>query len=309
MIECPHCGTQNQPTHRYCGDCGKEIQRPCPSCKALMETNRSFCGNCGAALTGPDGPKWTIQDRRVIARLKGVMVGLSLPILYWLGLIIIGVVFEYDDMPWDATVLVLFFVMPIIVNIIIALRPSGVRAVLANDTFISQASREMVGFPSRVMRSSSPWSWLLVIFGVLTFCATGAVVTMLSAERSLASFVLTYLVIGAFVIPLLIFGLAIMRWALILSIWTFGRLAISAALRGLSGFVIGTLVAGAIAGLELVVADAVLGLYYVDDFVTLVFLVGSMLIGGGLMVAIAWISESFDRYLLWARYQDELQAK
>lgn len=64
-IQCPHCGTMNEPEAMFCASCGNPIgMATCPNCGAAIEPDADFCETCrhyirkdvcsfcGAKLTG-----------------------------------------------------------------------------------------------------------------------------------------------------------------------------------------------------------------------------------------------------------------
>ena len=64
-IQCPHCGTMNEPEAMFCASCGNPIgMATCPNCGAAIEPDADFCETCrhyirkdvcsfcGARLTG-----------------------------------------------------------------------------------------------------------------------------------------------------------------------------------------------------------------------------------------------------------------
>jgi len=50
---CANCGSENEPTRRFCRDCGHPLSPVCPGCGALNDPSDRFCGECGRALQGP----------------------------------------------------------------------------------------------------------------------------------------------------------------------------------------------------------------------------------------------------------------
>ena len=52
---CPHCGTDNPESARFCKNCGAAVRPPpeCPSCGATTSQDAKFCAMCGTALIGP----------------------------------------------------------------------------------------------------------------------------------------------------------------------------------------------------------------------------------------------------------------
>ena len=66
-VQCPHCGTVNDPDALFCASCGNPIgMTSCPNCGALVEPDADFCETCrhyirtdvcsfcGAHLTGQE---------------------------------------------------------------------------------------------------------------------------------------------------------------------------------------------------------------------------------------------------------------
>lgn len=50
---CPDCGAENAVSQRFCGACGKSLERTCPSCEQANPAGFRFCGACGASLGRP----------------------------------------------------------------------------------------------------------------------------------------------------------------------------------------------------------------------------------------------------------------
>jgi len=51
---CTSCGTENDPSRRFCRECGSPLRISCPSCGAANDPTDKFCGACGASLRGAD---------------------------------------------------------------------------------------------------------------------------------------------------------------------------------------------------------------------------------------------------------------
>lgn len=51
-IACPKCGTMNNTTMKFCGDCGNKLSTSvtCPHCGAEIPPGMKFCGECGKSL-------------------------------------------------------------------------------------------------------------------------------------------------------------------------------------------------------------------------------------------------------------------
>jgi hypothetical protein len=56
-VRCPNCDTGNEPTRKFCRECGTALSLPCPACGTANPPADKFCGECGAALAvaGPAG--------------------------------------------------------------------------------------------------------------------------------------------------------------------------------------------------------------------------------------------------------------
>ncbi len=50
MLTCANCGTQNDPSRKFCLECGQRLATECPSCGAANPGGAKFCGECGAGL-------------------------------------------------------------------------------------------------------------------------------------------------------------------------------------------------------------------------------------------------------------------
>lgn len=49
-INCPHCDAKINANAKFCGECGKSVQKefvPCISCEAMIPKDAKFCGECG----------------------------------------------------------------------------------------------------------------------------------------------------------------------------------------------------------------------------------------------------------------------
>ena len=47
---CSHCGADNPPNQKFCGECGTQLAAGCPNCGATNPPGQRFCGECGTAL-------------------------------------------------------------------------------------------------------------------------------------------------------------------------------------------------------------------------------------------------------------------
>ncbi len=50
MLTCANCGTQNDPSRKFCLECGQRLATECPACGAANPGGAKFCGECGAGL-------------------------------------------------------------------------------------------------------------------------------------------------------------------------------------------------------------------------------------------------------------------
>src|SRR6187397_1001959 len=50
-MTCPRCQVENDPSARFCEDCGARLEAACPSCGTPVTPGKKFCRSCGAALT------------------------------------------------------------------------------------------------------------------------------------------------------------------------------------------------------------------------------------------------------------------
>ncbi|HEX6867880.1 MAG TPA: adenylate/guanylate cyclase domain-containing protein, partial [Candidatus Limnocylindrales bacterium] len=50
MLTCSNCGTQNDPTRKFCLECGQRLALGCPACGAHNQPGAKFCGECGTNL-------------------------------------------------------------------------------------------------------------------------------------------------------------------------------------------------------------------------------------------------------------------
>src|SRR5947209_8562603 len=86
---CSHCGSENAPGRRFCGECGRPLAVVCPACGSANEAVR-FCGQCGSPLPGAEGsPQPAAEpsglqarpaptsERRVVSVLFADLVGFT----------------------------------------------------------------------------------------------------------------------------------------------------------------------------------------------------------------------------------------
>jgi class 3 adenylate cyclase/tetratricopeptide (TPR) repeat protein len=83
-LDCPACGTSNDSSRKFCGECGTPLAATCPSCGASNAPGVKFCGECGTdlraaspaagAVGGRDAPT---AERRVVSILFADLVGFT----------------------------------------------------------------------------------------------------------------------------------------------------------------------------------------------------------------------------------------
>ena len=85
MPTCSHCGAENPPGQKFCGDCGTALATVCSSCGSPNPPGKNFCGECGAALTAVPAPAATaasttagpVAERRLVSVLFADLVGFT----------------------------------------------------------------------------------------------------------------------------------------------------------------------------------------------------------------------------------------
>ncbi len=51
-MKCPRCGTENEPSAQFCGECGATVERKvCPRCGTANPAEAQFCEQCGVRIT------------------------------------------------------------------------------------------------------------------------------------------------------------------------------------------------------------------------------------------------------------------
>jgi class 3 adenylate cyclase/tetratricopeptide (TPR) repeat protein len=86
-MRCSACDTGNEPTRKYCRECGAPLALPCPACGTANPPSDKFCGECGTALAvaattappaaqGPAPPPAT-AERRLVSVLFVDLVGFT----------------------------------------------------------------------------------------------------------------------------------------------------------------------------------------------------------------------------------------
>ena len=49
-MRCPACDTGNEPSRKFCRECGAPLVLRCPACGTGNPPSDKFCGECGTAL-------------------------------------------------------------------------------------------------------------------------------------------------------------------------------------------------------------------------------------------------------------------
>ena len=55
-MNCPTCGSLNEPGRKFCGDCGTRLAAVCPSCGTPNSAGTKFCGECGTPMVAGAAP-------------------------------------------------------------------------------------------------------------------------------------------------------------------------------------------------------------------------------------------------------------
>jgi predicted ATPase/class 3 adenylate cyclase len=81
-MQCGACGTVNEASRKFCGECGSALSLPCPACGGSNTPGVKFCGECGAQLAGPVAAAPTereapASERRLVSVLFADLVGFT----------------------------------------------------------------------------------------------------------------------------------------------------------------------------------------------------------------------------------------
>ncbi|MGB9112561.1 MAG: zinc-ribbon domain-containing protein, partial [Acidimicrobiales bacterium] len=85
-MHCPSCGSENEDSARFCGDCGGPLALTCPNCGATASAGKRFCQQCGAPLGSTSAsfaasevraPAPPPSERRLISALFADLVGFT----------------------------------------------------------------------------------------------------------------------------------------------------------------------------------------------------------------------------------------
>ena len=68
-MECS-CKFQNPEGIKFCGKCGKNLERECSKCRYMNPSNFQFCGKCGSSIiegfdTAKDAPPTESERKHV----------------------------------------------------------------------------------------------------------------------------------------------------------------------------------------------------------------------------------------------------
>ena len=53
---CSSCGVENEPSAKFCSECGSPLARACPNCHSAVQSTAKFCSECGTTLAQPGPP-------------------------------------------------------------------------------------------------------------------------------------------------------------------------------------------------------------------------------------------------------------
>ncbi len=72
-MRCSHCGFENEPGRKFCGECGQSLSAICSVCGTANSPAAKFCGECGAALADQPRPR-VISGQGLAAGVRGEAV-------------------------------------------------------------------------------------------------------------------------------------------------------------------------------------------------------------------------------------------
>jgi class 3 adenylate cyclase len=79
-MQCPACGSENEVSRKFCGECGSTLAAVCGSCGASNSPGTKFCGECGTALGATPVHAARAEpaaERRLVSVLFGDLVGFT----------------------------------------------------------------------------------------------------------------------------------------------------------------------------------------------------------------------------------------
>src|SRR2546425_9207124 len=79
-MRCQACGTDNEGTRKFCGECGAPLALLCAECGSPNPPGTKFCGECGLplAVPVPEAPAAAaepVAERRLVSILFADLVG------------------------------------------------------------------------------------------------------------------------------------------------------------------------------------------------------------------------------------------
>jgi len=70
-MKCPECRFENHHTQKFCGECGKKLEKTCPSCGSNNLPQYKFCGECGCKLDIPsESPPKDLSFDEKLAKIQ-----------------------------------------------------------------------------------------------------------------------------------------------------------------------------------------------------------------------------------------------
>jgi class 3 adenylate cyclase len=81
-MRCSSCGTENEATRKFCGECGNPLAVVCAECGSANTPGVKFCGECGSSLVGespapPASAGAPAAERRLVSVLFADLVGFT----------------------------------------------------------------------------------------------------------------------------------------------------------------------------------------------------------------------------------------
>jgi class 3 adenylate cyclase/tetratricopeptide (TPR) repeat protein len=85
-LDCPNCGSSNEPGRKFCGECGTPLAAACPACGSANAPGVKFCGQCGVDLRAAAPPTNAAAvnvaaaptaERRLVSVLFADLVGFT----------------------------------------------------------------------------------------------------------------------------------------------------------------------------------------------------------------------------------------
>ena len=320
-IKCLACGFENKPDHRFCGECGSQIQKQCEPCGALMDLRYKVCGNCGAAFESPEPalqaevtpqkepepdiepavaplPKPSVEERKAVARVKAVIVtallSMGLFAVFWIQVSNTELVDELS------TVTLTWLTLGAIMTGI-TLAFGAFRTYADKKEAIAKAAKELVAFVPGVWIDLDKWERLaVVVFTLLGTALLGLVIALSGAGSIFEDPV-------AVVMGLLV-GLTLAAWGAGYAFrlpqardWVIDP--VRGVLQAAVGLLVGGLVAYALALLFSLIGSPRYFEHAIFDLGNFLLL-GPPVAAPALMLSTALFFEHFDRKLVELRFWD-----